>query len=109
MLLLLAGCQKTPKGQIVAIVNGEEISTHQITAEMADIPIPANAVIDPKKLRNEVLQGIIDRQMEVEAARERGLHKTPEFVALKKRNEEELLASMLGHKVAQTVVVRTPV
>ncbi len=102
-LPLLAGCGKAPKGQIVAVVDDEEISTHQITAEMEGIVIPSNAVIDPKQLHKEILQGLIDRQMEVAEARARGLDKTPEFLALKNRNGEELLASMLGHKVAQTV------
>ncbi len=102
-LLLLGGCGKAPKGQIVAIVNGREISIQQLAAEMEDVPIPAS--IDRKLLRDTVMQGLVDRELQVEIAHEQGLDKTPEFLALKKRNEEELLASMLGHNVAQAVPV----
>ncbi|KKC24971.1 hypothetical protein WP12_17180 [Sphingomonas sp. SRS2] len=100
-LLLLAGCQKTPKGQVIAIVNGDEISIEQLSAEIRDIAVPDS--MDRTQLRKAILQGLIDRHLEVEEARKRGLDKTPEFVLLKKRNEEELLASLLGEKVAATV------
>ena len=102
-MLTIGGCTKAPKGQTVAILNGDEITSQQISAEMEGIIVPANAVIDPQRLRREILQGLIDRKLEVARAREMGLDKTPEFLALRKRNEEELLASMLGHKFAQTV------
>lgn len=100
-LMLLAGCGKEPKGQVVAIVDGQDISTQDFTAEVQDLPIPDS--IDRMTLRNTVLQGLIDRKLAVDEARKQGLDKTPDFLALKKRNEEELLAGLLGHKVAQTV------
>jgi peptidyl-prolyl cis-trans isomerase C len=102
-LMLVAGCGKTPKGQVVAIVNGNDISMQQLVAEVQDIPIALPETIDRKMLSRAILQAVIDRELEVETARKRGLDRTPMFLALKKRNEEELLASMLGHKVAQTV------
>ena len=100
-LLLLTGCAKEPKGQILAIVNGHEISTEQLTAELQDFPIPD--YVDRRKLRDTVLTGVIDRELQVEEARKQGLDKTPEFQRLKARNADELLVAMLGHKVAQTV------
>lgn len=104
-LLLLAGCQKTPKGQVIAIVNGEEISTQQLEAELRAMPIPDG--MDPALLRKAVLQGLIDRHFRVEAAREQGLDKTPEFAALRKKGEEDLLATMLGEKASQTILQPT--
>lgn len=99
--LMLGGCHKEPKGQVVAIVNGEDISIQDLSAELQDIPVPDT--IDRKQLTKLILQGVIDRQLQVEEARKRGLDKTPQFLGLLNRNEEELLASMLGHKIAQTV------
>ncbi|KRB82978.1 hypothetical protein ASE00_13385 [Sphingomonas sp. Root710] len=103
--LLLAGCQKVPKGQVIAIVDGEEISTQQLEAELRAMPIPDG--MDPTQLRKAVLQGLIDRHFRVEAAREQGLDKTAEFAALKKKGEEELLATLLGEKASQTILQPT--
>lgn len=103
LLLTLAGCGKTPKGQVVAIVNGTDISMQQLEVEAQDIPVAIPQGIDRKKLRKEILEAVIDRQLQVEEARKQGLDRTPQYLALRQRNEEELLTSMIGHKVAQTV------
>lgn len=100
-LFLTGGCQKTPKGQVVAIVNGREISKEQLAAELQDIPIPD--YVDRQKLRETLVRGIIDRELQVEEAREQGLDKTPDFEQRKRRSDEELLIRMLGHRAAQTV------
>jgi EpsD family peptidyl-prolyl cis-trans isomerase len=106
-LILLAGCGKTPKGQVVAIVNGNDISMQQLSVEAQDLPLPIPETIDRRALSKAILQAVIDRELEVQAAREQRLDKTPQFLALKQRNEEELLAGMLGHKIAQTVPLPT--
>lgn len=99
--LLLGGCHKEPKGQILAIVNGEEISMQELNAELQGARIPDNA--DRDKIRKEVLQRLIDRKLIVQKSREQGLDKTPEFVAQQRRLEENLLVSLLGQKIAATV------
>ncbi len=99
--LLLTACHKEPKGQILAIVNGEEISMQELNAELQGARIPDNA--DRDKIRKEVLQRLIDRKLIVQKAREQGLDKTPEFVAQQRRLEENLLVSLLGQKIAATV------
>ncbi|KRB82536.1 hypothetical protein ASE00_10820 [Sphingomonas sp. Root710] len=99
--LLVTGCQKAPKGQVVAVVNGDEISQAELNAEMTGVRIPDSA--DRDKLRREVLQRLVDRKLIVQKAREQGLDKTPEYVAQQRRLEENLLVSMLGQKIAATV------
>jgi len=99
--LLVTGCQKTPKGQIVAIVNGDEISQAELNAELQGAQIPDSA--DRDTLRRQVLQRLVDRKLIVQKAREQGLDKTPEYVAQQRRLEENLLVSMLGQKIAATV------
>ena len=100
-LLLLAGCEKTPKGQVLAIVDGDDITVQQLDAELTDLPIPDN--LDRKKLTRALLEGLVERHLQVEEARKQGLDKTPQFAALLKRNEEDLLTQLLGKKVAQSV------
>lgn len=99
--MLLSGCGKTPKGQVLAIVNGEDVTVQQLEAELLDMRIPDS--VDRRKLSRTILEGVIDRELEVQEARRQGLDDTPQFRALLKRNEEELLTGMLGHKVAQSV------
>lgn len=99
--LLVTACHKEPKGQIVAIVNGEEISMQELNAELQGAAIPDTA--DRKALRKQVLQRLIDRKLIVQKAREQGLDKTPEYVSQQRRLEENLLVSLLGQKIAATV------
>lgn len=99
--LLVSGCHKEPKGQIVAIVNGDEISQQELNAELQGVRIPDSANRD--ELRKQILQRLIDRKLIVQKAREQGLDKTPEFVAQQRRLEENLLVSLLGQKIASTV------
>jgi EpsD family peptidyl-prolyl cis-trans isomerase len=99
--LFLVGCQKAPKGQIIAIVNGDEVSLQELNAELQGVRVPDSANRDV--LRKQVLQRLIDRKLIVQKAREQGLDKTPEFVAQQRRAEENILVAMLGQKVAATV------
>ena len=99
--LLVSGCHKEPKGQIVAIVNGDEVSQQELNAELQGVRIPDSANRD--ELRKQILQRLIDRKLIVQKAREQGLDKTPEFIAQQRRLEENLLVSLLGQKIASTV------
>ncbi len=99
--LLLTGCHKEPKGQIVAIVNGDEVSQQELNAELQGVKIPDSA--DRDVLRRQILQRLVDRKLIVQKAREQGLDKTPEFIAQQRRLEENLLVSLLGQKIAGTV------
>lgn len=99
--LLLSGCHKEPKGQVLAIVNGEEISMQELNAELQGVRVPDT--VNRDKLRKQVLQRLVDRKLIVQKAREQGLDKTPEFVTQQRRMEENLLVTMLGQKIASTV------
>jgi EpsD family peptidyl-prolyl cis-trans isomerase len=99
--LLVTGCHKEPKGQILAIVNGEEISLQELNAELQGARIPDS--VDRNALRKQVLQRLIDRKLIVQKAREQGLDKTPDYIAQQRRLEENLLVTLLGQKIASTV------
>jgi len=104
--LLLAACHNEPKGQVVAIVNGTEITSQQLAAELQNVPVPDT--VDRAVLRKLVLSDVIDRELQVQEARKRGFDKSPEYLARKKRAEEQLLAEIYGHTVAQTVFAPEP-
>ncbi|ATE66988.1 SurA N-terminal domain-containing protein [Rhizorhabdus dicambivorans] len=99
--MLVTGCHKEPKGQILAIVNGEEISLQELNAELQGARVPDS--VDRAVLRRQVLQRLIDRKLIVQKAREQGLDKTPEFITQQRRMEENLLVTLLGQKIASQV------
>lgn len=99
--LLLAGCHKEPKGQVVAIVNGDEISMQELNGEIQGVRIPDN--VDRNVLRKEVLERVIDRKLIVQKAKDQGIDKTPEYINQKRRLDENLLVNILGEKISQTV------
>ncbi len=99
----LAGCDSKPTGQVVAIVNGEEISLPELNAELEALSVPANA--DKEKVRRLALQQIVDRRLIAQAAKEEGLDKDPAYVMRERRSDELLLVQMYGKKAADTIRV----
>jgi len=92
---------KAPTGQVVATVNGHEITQLDLQAEMAG----ANAT-DPKVLKalqQRALETIITRDIVADAARKQKLDKTPEFAIQQKRATDNLLAQLLEQKLVAAV------
>lgn len=101
--LALAGCQKKAEGQVVAIVNGEEITSNELNAEIAELNVPAN--VDKTRVRAEVLQRMVERRLLAQAAKDSGLDRDPTYVSQERRMKEQLLVSMYGKKAFDTVAV----
>lgn len=103
--LMLASCDKGPeklaKGQVVASVNGEDITVHELNAELAFAKVPRDG--DRKQFEAAALQRIIDRKIVADIAREQGLDKTQNYVLQKLRAEDMLLVSMLQRQIAGKV------
>jgi EpsD family peptidyl-prolyl cis-trans isomerase len=100
---MLTGCAKTPTGQVVAVVNGEEITLQELNTELADLNVPENA--DKKEARRAVLQQIVSRRLLAQAAKQDGIDRDPNFVSQQRRMTEQLLVSMYGKKAMDTVRV----
>ncbi|GAA4000716.1 SurA N-terminal domain-containing protein [Sphingomonas humi] len=100
LLATLTACQKKAEGQTVALVNGEEITSSELNAELANANIPADA--DKKAITNRILQGLVDRRLLAEQARKDGVDKTPDFIARQRRMNEELLIGMLANRSMDT-------
>lgn len=104
LLPLLAACaeevpvdeesEATPpalQGQVIARVNGEELTIHQLNAELARAQVPDE--LDRQEARNQVLQRIIDRIVMAQMAREEEIHRRPSVMLEMRRAQEDVLAS----------------
>lgn len=107
--LALAACgdkePKAPTGQVVAILDGEEITVLEVNAELQGTPIPPSMTRrDAEKL---ALNNIITRRMLAKAAEERALNKTPEFQMQARRASEQLRVQALARDIASKIVAPT--
>ena len=94
---------KAPTGQVVATVEGEEITVAELRAEMANAPPQANAAA-AKALEKAALSEIVARKLMAHAAHDQGLDKSPEFAMMKQRANQTLLAQSLQRKLASSVL-----
>jgi EpsD family peptidyl-prolyl cis-trans isomerase len=97
----LGGGQKAPTGQVVANVDGREITLRELSAEMGAASFP-----DPKtrKAAEQVaLRNIVARIVLADAARKQGLDKTPDFALQKQRAIDTVLAQALQQKLIAAV------
>jgi EpsD family peptidyl-prolyl cis-trans isomerase len=102
-LLVLGGCSKEPTGQVVAVVNGEEITLQELNAEIADLKLPPNA--DKKQVQASALQRIIDRRLMALSAKEAGLDKDPEYILRERRGDEAMLVQLYAKRAMDAIRV----
>ena len=80
-LCLAAGCSKheaTPATQVVAKVNGDEISIHQVNNALAQVGNVSPENVDT--VRHEVLEKLINQQLAVQQAEDRKLDRSTEVM-----------------------------
>jgi EpsD family peptidyl-prolyl cis-trans isomerase len=108
-MLVLASCgdsDKKPTGQVVATVDGTEITASELNGEIGTLPNRGGDA--PKKLIESVaLARVIERKMLAEEAIKLKLDKTPQFLLAKERTEEGLLVQALQANI-QSQVPATP-
>lgn len=100
LAFLLAGCgskDEAPSGQVLATVNGEEITMADIRGEMG-----ANESND-RNIQAQALDRIIVRKLLAAEARKQKLDETPQAAVLKVQAEETALAQLLARKVTEGV------
>ncbi|MEM6857715.1 MAG: EpsD family peptidyl-prolyl cis-trans isomerase [Pseudomonadota bacterium] len=102
-LLSLQACESAPTGQVVAVVNGEEVTQAELNEEISQLP---NTVAgDAEEIRRQVLQRIVDRRLMAQVAKEERFDREPEFLIRERRLEEALLVQMFSEKLGETVQV----
>lgn len=103
VISLTGACNKTATGQVVAVVNGEEVSQQELNAETSGLNLPAN--IDKKAVTAQALQRIIDRKLLVQKAKAEDFDKSPEYLVQSRRLQEDLLIKLLSNKAAKGVAL----
>lgn len=99
--MLLVSCGSAPTGQVVAVVNGEEITLQELNAQIAKMNLPAGA--DGKQVRQEVIKQLVDQRLLAGAAKEEGLDRDPSYIVQQRRMNEDLLVQLYGKKFADTM------
>ncbi len=104
-LLALSACDKSgkaPDGQVVATVNGKDVTIHELNAELALIGNRGNDA--PRKLLESVaLARVIERKMLAQEATKRDLDKNPQFLLARERTDEGLLVQALQAQIQQKI------
>jgi EpsD family peptidyl-prolyl cis-trans isomerase len=106
-LLTTTACGKKATGQVVAVVNGDEITLDELNAELSGVNLPPNA--DKKLAMRQLLQQVVDRRLLAQSAKEQGLDKDPSYITQQRRMNEDLLVRMFAKKSADTIPVPTAV
>jgi EpsD family peptidyl-prolyl cis-trans isomerase len=91
-MIALTSCREAaPRGQVVAIANGEEITIGELQAEAAARDLQ-NA--DSSAARSELLRTVLDRKLWAQEAKRAKLDRQIQHVLARRRAEERLLADL---------------
>jgi EpsD family peptidyl-prolyl cis-trans isomerase len=107
----LSGCDQIkklvgggkPTGQVVATVDGEEITALELRQELGNFTSRDPAVM--KRAQQQALQQIIMRRILVDKAKEQKLDKTADYSLQLRRGEENLLVQLYQRKIAASLAV----
>lgn len=100
LLCGLSACQREATGQVVAIVNGEEITQPELNAEIASLQIPDSA--DQDMVRQQALQRIVDRRLLAQASRDDGLDASQDYLIRERLLRDNLLVQLLRQRIERT-------
>lgn len=101
--LALGGCGASGEhqpSQVVARVDGHEITVAEVNAALADVPPVASATAE--QLRKRVIQALVDQQLELDAAKTQKLDQTPDVLLQMELARREVLANAYLRQVADT-------
>jgi EpsD family peptidyl-prolyl cis-trans isomerase len=111
LVALLGGCDQikkltgggaaAPKGQVVATVEGQEVTQAELQAELGGA-VPANPQA-AKAMQQAALQRIIARDLLAKAAHDQKLDQTPDFAVAMSRARKDLQVQLLEKKMAGEV------
>lgn len=90
--LSLAACEKKPGGQVIAVVNDNEITQQELQAEAAASNM--GAALSDEAGRAAILERVIERNIVADYAREKEIDRRPDFIAQRRQMEQTLLAQM---------------
>lgn len=91
---------EAPTGQVVATVDGQEITASELKLELGNAPSEGAA---GAAAQQAALKNLVARRLLVAAAKERKLDTTPLAAMLKKRAEDAALVQLLQQSIAANV------
>jgi EpsD family peptidyl-prolyl cis-trans isomerase len=97
----LGGCNKHPGGQVVAVVDGVEITQQDVRAQAASENISNKAALE--KATPAIVQRLVDRTILSDYARKNNLDRGPEYLARRRQLDETLLAYLALRKLVGNV------
>lgn len=101
-MLALAGCQGSPPdGQVIARVDGTEITRRELLGEMEAEGLSADAALPG--VQAALVRRLVDRALLARAAEQALVDRTPAYQAAVYRSREMLLAQAYADRVAQTL------
>jgi EpsD family peptidyl-prolyl cis-trans isomerase len=106
LALVIAACDRKPEGQSLAVVNGEEITSAELNADLSNAKLPDTLSKEDARLR--VFEALIDRRLLAQQARADGLDKSPEYLNQERRMTENLLIDMMLGRKLNTSEVPSP-
>lgn len=102
-MLATGGCTKKVGGQVVAVVNNQEITQGEVNAELGGRQIPPGA--DRRAVMGQLVQQIVDRKLLAGKARDQGLDKSPVYLAQVQRAQDTVLINLLASNAAKAAPV----
>lgn len=96
--LLQACANAAPQGQVIAVVNGEEITLSELNEEARARGL---AIGDDRLARTSLVADLIDRKLLAQRAIKERLDETPEHILARRRADELTLVQQLVSNAAQ--------
>jgi EpsD family peptidyl-prolyl cis-trans isomerase len=99
LLLALAACSEAvPQGQVIAVVDGTEITLAELNEEGRSRGID---IANDRANRDALLRELVERKLLVREAEARELDRSPDFLLAERRSREILLGQQLLAKAAR--------
>jgi len=101
-LIMLSGCHKgagsAPTGQVVASVDGQEVTQRELSAELNGFSSQdENAT---RKAQERALQGILNRKLLAKAGKDAGIAKSADYQLMRERTDDLTLAQAYEQQIA---------
>jgi EpsD family peptidyl-prolyl cis-trans isomerase len=105
--LALSACGKSdkPEGQVIAKVNGTEITRPELNAALPRTGATASKEQNATT-RNAVLDQLVMQELVAQEAREQGIDKTQAYLIASRRAQNQILSDLLSQRVLRDL--RTP-
>ncbi len=103
LFLATSGCGRKAEGQVLAVVNGDEVTVDELNAEIKVTPLPPT--MDKKLAHRYILQQIVERKLLAQTAIDQGFDRDPAYIIEQRRMNEDLLVEMFAKKAADAISV----